>query len=47
MRETGRVRRRQAVGDLHDQIEQFSRRIHRCDRRAVDKLHHEVTAAVG
>ena len=47
VRETGRVRGGQAVGDLHGQVQQLARRIDGRDGRAVDVLHHQVAAALG
>jgi len=42
MHDPSRMRRRQAVGDLHGQIEQLARAVNGRNRRAVHKLHHQV-----
>lgn len=40
-----RVCRRESIGDLHGQIEQLARAIHRCDRSSLDILHDQVIRA--
>ena len=42
MNDPGGMRRRQAVGDLHRQIEQLLRRVRRLNGSAVDVFHDEV-----
>lgn len=42
MHDPGGMGSRQAIGDLHGQIEQFARAVDGRNRRAVNKLHHQV-----